>query len=65
MEIICVNCGVKNYFKEDHRGYIRNLCQLGKESLKKNQASTGFRTSVQSQSQFFQVLFSQLHKLHI
>ena len=21
-----VNCGVKNYLKEDHRSYIRNFC---------------------------------------
>ena len=24
MKIIYVNCGVKNYMKEDHRSYIRN-----------------------------------------
>ena len=28
--------------KEDHRGCIRNLCRLRKESLKKIQACTGF-----------------------
>ena len=26
MKIICVNCGVKNYMKEDHRSYIRKVC---------------------------------------
>ena len=25
MNIIYVNCGVKNYMKEDHRSYIRNF----------------------------------------
>ena len=39
MNIIYVNCGVKDYLKEDHRSCIRNLCmQLGEESLKKIQA---------------------------
>ena len=26
MKIIFVNCGGKNYMKEDHRSYIRNVC---------------------------------------
>ena len=48
MKNVYVNCGVKNYLKEDHRSYIRNLCsypqlmQLRKESLKKIQACTRF-----------------------
>ena len=42
MKIIYVNCGVKNYFKEDHRSNIRNLCSLEKKARKKNQACTGF-----------------------
>ena len=31
MKIIYVNCGVKNYLKEDHRSYIRNLCNCEKK----------------------------------
>ena len=38
MKIIYVNCGVKNYMKEDHRSYIRNFCSWEKKSLKKIQA---------------------------
>ena len=39
MKIIYVNCRVKNYLKEGHGSYIRNLfMQLRKESLKKIQA---------------------------
>ena len=40
MKIIYVNCGVKNYLKEDHRSYM----QLRKESLKKNSGLYGIRT---------------------
>ena len=36
------NRGVKNYMKEDQRSNRRNFCSCGKESLKKNQACTGF-----------------------
>ena len=51
MKTIYVNRGVKNYLKEDHRSYIRNLCSCEKK----------FRTSMN----FFQAFFSQLHKLRI
>ena len=44
MKIIYVNCGVKNYLKEDHRSYNTQLMQLRKESLKQLQACTGIRT---------------------
>ena len=30
-----VNCGVKNYLKEDHRSYIHNLCSWEKKAWKK------------------------------
>ena len=33
MKIIYVNCGVKNYLKEDHRSYIRNLCSCEKKAI--------------------------------
>jgi len=42
MKIIYVNCGVKNYLKEDHRSYIHNLCSCEKKE-KKFQACTGFK----------------------
>ena len=42
MKIIYVNCGVNNYMKEDHHILYKQLLQLRKESLKKNQACTGF-----------------------
>ena len=29
---IYVNCGVKNYLKEDHRSCIRNLCSYEKKA---------------------------------
>ena len=32
MKIIYVNCGVKNYVKEDHRRYIRNFCSCEKKA---------------------------------
>ena len=32
MKVIYVNCGVKNYLKEDHRSYIRNLCSYEKKA---------------------------------
>ena len=35
MKIVNVNCGVKNYMKEDHRSYIRNFCGCGKKPEKK------------------------------
>ena len=31
MKIIFVNCGVKNYMKEDHRSYIRNFSLAKRE----------------------------------
>ena len=31
MKTIYVNCGVKNYLREDHRSYIRNFCSCGKK----------------------------------
>ena len=36
MKIIYVNCGVKNYLKEDHRSCIRNLCSCEKKAWKNN-----------------------------
>jgi len=33
MKIIDVNCGVKNYLKEDHRSYKRNLCSCEKRAI--------------------------------
>ena len=33
MKIIYVNCGLKNYMKEDHRSYIRNFCSFEKKAL--------------------------------
>ena len=33
MKILYETCLVKNYMKEDHRSYITQLLQLGKESL--------------------------------
>ena len=36
MKIIFVNCGVKNYMKEDHRSYIRNFCSCEKKAWKKS-----------------------------
>ena len=35
MKIIYVNCGVKNYMKEDHRNYIRNFCSCKKKAYLK------------------------------
>ena len=32
MEIIYVNCGVKNYIKVDHRCYRRNFCSCEKKA---------------------------------
>ena len=32
VKIIHVNCGVKNYLKEDHRSYIRNLRSCEKKA---------------------------------
>ena len=37
-----MNCGVKNYLKEDHRSCIRNLCSWEKKACKEIQACTGF-----------------------
>ena len=34
MKIIYMNCEVKNYLKEDHRSYIRNLCSCEKKAQK-------------------------------
>ena len=31
MKTIYVNCGVKNYLREDHRSYIRNFCSCEKK----------------------------------
>ena len=43
MNVIYVNCGVKNYVKEDHRSYLRNSCSYEKKAWKtKIQAWTGF-----------------------
>ena len=43
MNVIYVNCGVKNYVKEDHRSYLRNFCSYEKKAWKtKIQACTGF-----------------------
>ena len=42
MKIIYVNFGMKNYLKEDHDSYIRNLCSCEKKAWKKIQACTGF-----------------------
>ena len=46
MKIIYVNCGVKNYLKEDHRSCIRNsIMQLRKgKPEKKNSGLYGIRT---------------------
>ena len=44
MKIIYVNCGVKNYLKEDHRSYIRNLCSCEKKAQEKNSGLYGIRT---------------------
>ena len=41
MKLIYVNYGVKNYLKEDHRSYIRNLCSCEKKAGKKIQACMG------------------------
>ena len=30
LKIICVNCGVNNYMKEDYRSYIHNFCSCEK-----------------------------------
>ena len=35
MKIIYVNCGVKNYLKEDHRSYIRLFYSCEKKGWKK------------------------------
>ena len=35
MKILCVNCGVKNYMKEDHRSYICNFCSCEMKAWKK------------------------------
>ena len=35
MKIICENCGVKNYMKQDHRSYKRNFCSCEKKAWKK------------------------------
>ena len=32
MKIMHVNCGVKNYIKDDHRSYIRNSCGCEKKA---------------------------------
>ena len=32
MNVIYVNCGVKNYVKEDHRSYLRNFCSYEKKA---------------------------------
>ena len=42
MKMIYVNCGVKNYFKEDQRSCIRNLCSCEKKPWKTIQSCTGF-----------------------
>ena len=44
MKIIYVNCGVKNYLKEDHRSSIRNLYSCEKKAWKKNSGLYGIRT---------------------
>ena len=64
MKVIYVNCGVKNYLKEDHRSYICNLCSYEKKAWKKNQACTGFEplTSAITVPQAF---FSLPYKLRI
>ena len=43
MKIIYVNCGVKNYMKEDHRRYVRNFCSC-KTKPEKNSGLYGIRT---------------------
>ena len=35
MKITYVNCGVKNYVKEDHRSYIRNFCSCERKASEK------------------------------
>ena len=43
MNVIYVNCGVKNYVRENHRSYLRNFCCCEKKAWKtKIQACTGF-----------------------
>ena len=32
MKILYVNCGVKNYLKEDHRSYMRKLYSCKKKA---------------------------------
>ena len=32
MKTIYVNCGVKNYMKDDHRSYIHNFCSCEKKA---------------------------------
>ena len=36
MKIIYVNCGVKNYLKEDHRSCIYSLCSCEKKARLQN-----------------------------
>ena len=43
MKIIYMNYEVKNYLKEDHRSYIRNLCSCEKKA-QKNSSFYGIRT---------------------
>ena len=42
MKVIYVNCGVKNYLKEDHRSYIRSLCSYEKKEWKKKKKEKRF-----------------------
>ena len=35
MKITYVNCGVKNYVKEDHRSCIRNFCSCERKASEK------------------------------
>ena len=44
MKIIYMNYEVKNYLKEDHRSYIRNLCSCEKKAWKKFRLQYGIRT---------------------
>ena len=36
MKITYVNCGVKNYLKDDHRSCIRSLCSYEKKARLQN-----------------------------
>ena len=43
MKIICENCGVNNYMKEDHYSYKRNFCSCEKKAWK-NSGLYGIQT---------------------